>query len=54
MMGVAARFKPAGDQSVLVELGEGIHPAVSAKVRGLAHLIENQGKKRIWRSNPRL
>lgn len=44
-MGVAARFKPAGDQSVLVELGEGIHDSVSARVRGLAYLIEHQGKK---------
>lgn len=39
------QYKPAGDQSVLVELGDEIKASVNAKVRNLAYLIENKGIK---------
>ncbi len=38
-----ARFLPAGDKALVVELGDSITPEINRKVRGLLAAIENQG-----------
>ncbi|HET7578213.1 MAG TPA: 5-oxoprolinase subunit PxpB [Bacillales bacterium] len=38
------RYKPAGDRSILVELGDTINEKINARVRGLADLVESDGE----------